>query len=121
MENTECNNPFHRKFSWMRKPIFIPIAIIFAVAVFGYSVMFLWNAILPSVLGVATVTFWQAVGILVLSKILFGGFHHGHHHRGFHPHNAEMRKKWKSLSQEEKKKMMNEWWNRFEATDCENK
>jgi hypothetical protein len=59
-----------------------------AVALFfGLLVMLLWNAILPGVAGVRPVTYWQAVGLLVLVRILVGGFsrgvhgHHGHHHR----------------------------------------
>jgi hypothetical protein len=44
------------------------------VAVGGGIVMWLWNALLPSLFGGHTVTFWQAVGLLALSRILFGGF-----------------------------------------------
>jgi hypothetical protein len=44
-----------------------------AVAAFGFVVMSLWNWLLPALLGVARITYWQALGILVLSKILFGG------------------------------------------------
>ena len=36
-------------------------------------VKMLWNCILPDVLGVKTINYWQAMGILVLSKIFFGG------------------------------------------------
>jgi hypothetical protein len=39
--------------------------------------MSLWNCLLPEILGVKSITFWQAMGILILSKILFGGFHFG--------------------------------------------
>ena len=34
----------------------------------------LWNWLMPAMFGLQTVTFWQALGLLVLSKILFGGF-----------------------------------------------
>lgn len=40
-------------------------------------VMGLWNAILPEVIGVKKVNFWQAMGVLLLSKILFGGIKGG--------------------------------------------
>ena len=46
-----------------------------AVVVFGFVVMSLWNWLAPEVFGARTIGFWQALGILVLSKILFGGFH----------------------------------------------
>jgi hypothetical protein len=45
-----------------------------AVAAFSLVVMSLWNWLLPALFGVARITYWQAAGILVLSKILFGGF-----------------------------------------------
>lgn len=77
--------------------------------------MLLWNALLPAVLGVSAITFWQALGILVLSKILFGGFHggHGHHksHHGWHDSHG----KWMHLSPEEREKLKAEWRSRCEA------
>ncbi len=39
----------------------------------GLLVMSLWNALLPAILGVKAIGFWQALGLLVLSRILFGG------------------------------------------------
>lgn len=55
----------------------IPAVIGFAalgVVLFSGLVMLLWNGILPAVLHVSAITLWQAAGILLLSKILFGGF-----------------------------------------------
>jgi hypothetical protein len=46
--------------------------------VFGMAVMLLWNAVLPDLLGAACIGYWQAVGLLVLARILVGGFGHGH-------------------------------------------
>ncbi len=48
-----------------------------AVAAFSFVVMSLWNWLLPALFGVARITYWQAVGILVLSKLLFGGIRGG--------------------------------------------
>jgi hypothetical protein len=48
-----------------------------AVLLFSFIVMSLWNGILPSVIHVSAITFPQAIGILVLSKILFSGFKGG--------------------------------------------
>ena len=45
-----------------------------AVALFGFIVMSLWNWILPPVTGWHPISYWQALGLLVLSKILFGSF-----------------------------------------------
>ena len=48
--------------------------IIFFGALLGFIVMSLWNCILPELFAVSEITFPQALGILVLSKILFGNF-----------------------------------------------
>jgi hypothetical protein len=48
------------------------------VAVFGFVVMRLWNWLMPALFGWHRIGFWQAIGVLVLSKILFGGFHGRH-------------------------------------------
>ena len=59
---------------------FAPIAIVgFAafIAVGGYLVMSLWNWLTPPVFGWHTLTFWQALAMLALSRILFGGWRMG--------------------------------------------
>jgi len=82
------------------------VLFIAGVSLFTFIVMSLWNAILPAVLHVSTITFWQALGILVLSKILFGGFRGGW--RGRHRmHN--MQQKFASMSPEEREKFKAEW------------
>jgi len=45
-----------------------------AIAVFGFVVMSLWNWLMPALFGLRLITFWQAIGLLILSKIFFGGF-----------------------------------------------
>ena len=47
---------------------------VLAFSAFGFLVMQLWNWLMPGLFGWHLIGFWQAVGILVLSKILFGGF-----------------------------------------------
>lgn len=98
--------------SFKKKHGLIRLAFIAGVFVLGLVVMLLWNAILPEVIGVRSISFWQSMGILVLSKILFGGFHgHDRHHE--HPnYRKEMREKWMTLSPEEKAEMRKNWWNR---------
>lgn len=48
---------------------------------FGYVVMMLWNWLMPLIFGLKEIEFWQAVGIIILAKLLFGGFS-GHHKCG---------------------------------------
>jgi hypothetical protein len=40
----------------------------------GEVVMLLWNWLAPALFGLRTITFWQALGLLALCRILFGGF-----------------------------------------------
>src|SRR3984885_4737813 len=59
------------------KMVFIaPLAILEMVAfvfIGGEIVMHLWNWLLPSLFGWRQITFWQALGILILCRVLFGG------------------------------------------------
>ena len=54
-----------------------PPALVIFIAIGGEVVMHLWNWLLPALFGVRTITFWQALGLLALCRILFGG--HGFH------------------------------------------
>ncbi|MCH5688999.1 hypothetical protein LWM68_34950 [Niabella sp. W65] len=66
---------------WAAAKILMVLCGIAAVFLFSAIVMLLWNAVLPDVLPVKPVSYWQAMGILVLSKILFGGFGGGRGHK----------------------------------------
>lgn len=95
-----------------------------AILLFGFIVMGLWNAILPLVLGVKTISFWQALGILILSKILFGGFG-GRGWRGSPEWKQKMKQRFENMSAEEREQFKAEWknrcggrWGRFEKTDA---
>ena len=103
-----CGKVRGRNF-WIKVAILVPIAIAAGVFVFGSVVMLLWNSLLPAILGVKAITFWQALGILVLSKILFGGFMHGCGHNKFHGHMHHWHGKWMNMSPEEREKMKAEW------------
>ena len=52
---------------------FALFAVVFA-AVFSLIVMSLWNWLMPALFGLHAISYWQALGLLILSKILFGGF-----------------------------------------------
>lgn len=108
---------------WIKKGVLILIIGIAAITLFGFIVMWLWNAILPAVTAVKAITFWQALGILVLSKILFGGFG-GKGWRGSPAWKQKMKQRWDNMSPEEREKFKAEWknrcggrWGRFDKTD----
>ena len=53
---------------------------------FGAIIMWLWNVLMPVVFHLGIITYWQAVGLAILARLLFGSLHHGSHHgrrRGF--------------------------------------
>ncbi len=58
------------KMRWM----WIPVCVIGFIVLAGLVVMALWNWLMPAIFGLGVITYWQALGILVLAKLLFGGF-----------------------------------------------
>lgn len=78
------------------------VLIVLGVAAITWVVMQLWNALLPEIFGWRTITFLQALGLLLLSKIFFGGWHRGGHRHGCHHHGGHG---WAHLSDEERAKM----------------
>lgn len=62
-----------RRTRWLIIPVGLLAVVAFA-AVGGYVVRWLWNTLLPPLFGLPPVTFWQALGLLALCRILFGGF-----------------------------------------------
>jgi|SRR5579871_883763 len=57
------------------------VGIVLFLFVGGEVVMHLWNWLLPPLFGWRTLGFWQALGLLALCRILFGGLG-GHRGRG---------------------------------------
>ncbi len=44
------------------------------IAVYSVALWVLWNWLMPTLFGLPVISFWQALGLLVLSRVLFGGF-----------------------------------------------
>jgi hypothetical protein len=61
---------------------FAILGILVFVSLGGWMVKTLWNWLLPTIFGLPQVTFWQALGLLVLSRILFSGLPIGGRGRG---------------------------------------
>ena len=91
----------------------MPLGILAFVALFTYAVYALWNGVLTDVLGVKIITYWQALGLLVLGKILFGGFPHRHGGPCGHFREHLMSKHWESATPEQREKMREEMRHRF--------
>jgi hypothetical protein len=80
-------------------------------ALFIWLVMLLWNGVLATATGVKTITYWQAAGIFVLSKILFG-FNGGWGGKRGSMRSNMMREKFSNMTPEEREQFKAEWKNR---------
>ncbi len=89
-----------RKKRFLKALKFLPIAVLIA-ALFGLLVMTLWNWLMPSLFALKAITFWQAIGLVVLCKILFGGFRGG---PGGGHWRHRMRERWEGMTTEEREK-----------------
>jgi hypothetical protein len=87
------------RIGWLRGLKFVAIAVV-AIAVLGAVVMALWNWLAPSLFSAPQIGFWQALGLLLLAKILFGGWRGGG--RGYW--RARMMDRWERMSDEEREK-----------------
>ncbi|MGB9121418.1 MAG: hypothetical protein WCE73_12420, partial [Candidatus Angelobacter sp.] len=97
-----------RKLFWIIPAAIAGIALFIFVG--GEIVMRLWNWLLPSLFGWRQLTFWQAVGILALCRILFGS-------HGFRGTRSNMRRRmqermaerWEHMTPEERERMRQNW------------
>lgn len=98
-----------------RKWIFLaPLAIlafVLFIALGGEIVHQLWNWLLPPLFGWRQITFWQALGVLLLCRILLGGLGgHGGHRSGFRRRMSDrmadrMAERWDAMTPEERERM----------------
>lgn len=76
------------------------ILVLLGVAVLSGIVMVLWNWLIPALfVGAKPIGYLQGVGVLLLSKILFGGF------RGYSGHARWHRQEWERMTPEEREKL----------------
>ncbi|HCW06802.1 MAG TPA: hypothetical protein DGG95_05490 [Cytophagales bacterium] len=98
-----------RKVSWIVK---IGVMILLATAAFTFVTMSLWNWLVPVLFHGPVIDFWQALGLLVLSKILFSGFGKKNHSHGGH-WRPYWKEKWNTMNPDErelfKQKMKEKW------------
>jgi hypothetical protein len=88
----------------------VALGIVIAAAL-GGVVMGLWNALLPPLFGLKAIHFWQAIGLLILSRILFGGFHRCGGRR-FH-HRQHLIERWERMTPEERERFKQGFRSRF--------
>jgi len=81
------------------------------IAVFSVAAMFLWNILMPEIFGLPVLSYWQAAGLVILARILFGGLGPGRFAPyggrangvggGFHQGNP-FREKWMNMTDDER-------------------
>ncbi len=85
--------------SWILKMVVLGAL---AIGIFGLTTQLLWNWLVPILFNGPVITFWQALGLIVLSKILlwpFGKRHNGHRGGAWRPYWKE---KWSKMTPEQK-------------------
>ena len=90
--------------------LFAPLAILamlLFITIGGEIVLHLWNWLLPPLFGWREVTLWQALGILVLCRILFGGF--GFHGSGRSNYRRRMAERWERMTPDERERFRQGW------------
>ncbi len=99
---------------WKRVIFIAPLAILgmlLFVVIGGEVVLHLWNWLLPPLFGWREITFWQALGLLALCRILFGGF--GFHGSGRSSFRRRMEERCEHLTPEERERFRQRMRERF--------
>jgi|ERR1043165_6280725 hypothetical protein len=87
---------------WILRGLGIFALFVLAFLAFGYVTMYLWNQLMPELFHLPTIDFRQAIGLVILSKILFGGIRM--RGDGGWGQKRIWKAKWESMSPEEREK-----------------
>ena len=81
------------------------------IAVVAYLMMLLWNALIPELFKGPVISYWQSMGLLALSHMLFRGLGRWHHGHGWHRDRWKHRfeQKLEAMTPEEREKFKEEW------------
>jgi Ca2+/H+ antiporter, TMEM165/GDT1 family len=96
----------------------IPLAFLAFIFLCPYVVQLLWNGVLTQIVSVNPITYWQAFGLLLLAKILFGGLPGSRGCCGGGGPGARFRdhlksKRWAAMDPAERERLKNEMRQRF--------
>jgi hypothetical protein len=97
--------------------LFIPL-IIAGFALLGFITMCLWNRLMPAIFHLPEISFWQTIGLMILSRLLLGIGHHGGpiHNGRFR---ERMYEKWEKMTPEEREKLREQFKHRVSwRYDC---
>ncbi|WP_345953718.1 hypothetical protein [Mucilaginibacter sp. PAMB04168] len=102
-----------RKTFYKGRFIFIPIIAIAFLSLISFIVMQLWNNLLPDILHIGAITFWQAMGIFILCKILFGFSRPGRFGGGAPWMRGRMAERFKHMSPEDRARFKEQFGDRM--------
>jgi hypothetical protein len=92
-----------RKLRGVGRAVAILVSIAVVLTVVGAAVMLLWNALVPELFHAPRLSYGQALGILILSRLLFGGL------RGrpglWHWRGGHWRQEWQAMTPEERERL----------------
>jgi hypothetical protein len=88
----------------VRRMVRFVIFVIIFVAVFGTAVLLLWNGLMPGLFGLPHVTFSQAVGLMALSWLLFGGWRGFGRPAGGSRWRRRMLERWEQMTPDERER-----------------
>lgn len=105
------NNTSDRRMPRPIKGLFFLAMVALFFLILGNVIMYLWNEILAEVTGFKTINFWQAIGLFVLFRILFGGFRFGGSGRAhrWRKSRKAWKGKWMEMSEEERAEFKSKW------------
>lgn len=86
---------------WVRKAGVVLLLVVGALALLSLVVMLLWNVLMPELFHAPRIGFWQAGGLLVLSRILLGGWRG----RSGRWRAGRLRERWRSMTPEERERL----------------
>ncbi len=94
------------------KIIFFMLAAVIFILLFAYVFMRLWNWLMPDIFDLGAITYWQAFGLLVLAKLVFGGFGGGHKNGRKKGKGERFKKSWKGRCGDDysKWKLYDQFW-----------
>lgn len=100
-----------------RKGFGVIVFIGLGIFALSWVVMFLWNFALAPSVAIHQLNYWQAMALLVLMRILLGGFRFGPRMHGRQGKWEKWGKRWRGMSDEERGRIKDEWKKRCAPKD----
>jgi hypothetical protein len=86
---------------WTAIGVAATVAMLGLLLLVGLAVMLLWNQLVPQLFHGPELRYWQALGLLILSRLLVGGLRGGHGHW----RQRRWRERWEQMSPEERARL----------------